>query len=196
MNKWIFKMNISNTKKIVLSEWVEESIDFDKVYETDAQKAQLAIELSRLNIEKKSGGPFGAAIFDGEENKLLSVGVNTVAGQNCSINHAEILAIIFAEEKIKSYRLDIASTQHVVLVSSSQPCAMCFGAIIWAGIKKLIYCSNREDVIHHTGFDEGPLPDNWIQEYQNRNIEVFSDVLRNESIEVLKLYKTLNGLMY
>jgi tRNA(Arg) A34 adenosine deaminase TadA len=73
---------------------------------------------------------------------------------------------------------------------------MCFGAVIWAGIKKLIYCSTREDVMRHTDFDEGPLPENWIQEYRRRNIEVVSEALCDESIEVLKLYKTLNGFMY
>ncbi len=189
-------MAVTNNKKIVLPEWVKKTIHFDDAYETDMQKARLAVELSRLNIANKSGGPFGAAIFDGKENTLLSVGVNTVVRQNCSINHAEMLAIIFAEEKLKSHRLDIQGTTYAVLASSSQPCAMCFGAILWAGIKKLIYCSSREDVIRHTGFDEGPLPDNWIQEYRNRNIEVVSGILRHESVEVLKLYKTLHGLMY
>ena len=189
-------MAVSNSKKILLPGWVKKAVDFDTVYETDMQKARLAVELSRLNIVNESGGPFGAAIFDGKENTLLSVGVNTVVRQNCSINHAEMLAIIFAEEKLKSHRLDIQSTTYAVLVSSSQPCAMCFGAILWAGIKKLIYCSSREDVIRHTGFDEGPLPDDWVQEYRNRNIKVVSGILRNESIEVLKLFKTFNGLMY
>ncbi|MCT7027974.1 nucleoside deaminase, partial [Salmonella enterica subsp. enterica serovar Minnesota] len=65
----------------------------------------LAIELSRLNIERSQGGPFGAAVFDGH-GRVVSVGVNRVVPQTCSVAHAEMMAYMSAQQRLAAFRLN------------------------------------------------------------------------------------------
>lgn len=148
-------------------------------YLTQTDKMALAIDLARKNIENKTGGPFGAAIFC--ENKLVSVGVNLVVSQNCPIYHAEMIAIILADKR------DFKDCE---LFTSVAPCAMCLGATGWANFKRII-CGAREEDARAIGFDEGEKPENWQTKFN-----IVEDVLRDESIEVLKTYKKNGGEIY
>jgi tRNA(Arg) A34 adenosine deaminase TadA len=154
---------------------------------------RLAIELSRLNIEYRTGGPFGAAIFDNQSGKLISVGVNVVVASHCSTAHAEMVAFALAQQKLKTH--DLASKGDFQLVTSCQPCAMCLGATAWSGVKSLI-CGARGEDAESVGFDEGAKPADWVKELQNRGIEVTLDVLRAEAKSVLDAYKSNSGIIY
>jgi tRNA(Arg) A34 adenosine deaminase TadA len=189
-------VSLPDRKTIVLPDWVKRETDFDAVRETDGQKIRLAIELAAANVRHGTGGPFGAAVFDGRDHSLVSVGVNTVVPLHCSVNHAEILALVFAEERLKSHRLDFGKNGRFILASSSQPCTMCLGAILWAGVDRLLYGSNRRDVEGIAGFDEGPLPANWMDECRRRGIRVVPNLLRKEAVEVLKAYVSGRGVVY
>ena len=160
------------------------------VYQSIEQRAEFVIELSRLNIDHNTGGPFAAAIFDIKDNTLICAGTNLVISTNCCVTHAEITAIILAQQKLGTYGL--ADSQ---LVSSCQPCAMCMGAIPWSGIKSLICCASDEDA-RAIGFDEGDKPDHWIKKYNARGIEVIVDLLRSKAAEVLYEYAQQGGKMY
>ena len=45
--------------------WVGEGkvVDWNRIYATDEERMRLAIAVSRENVERETGGPFGAAIF-------------------------------------------------------------------------------------------------------------------------------------
>jgi len=43
---------------LTLPAWIHDQIDLDRRYPGDEAKVALAIELSRLNVEHASGGPF------------------------------------------------------------------------------------------------------------------------------------------
>ena len=45
---------------------------------------RFVLKLTLQNIEKTTGGPFGAAVFERESGQLVSVGVNVVLNQGCS----------------------------------------------------------------------------------------------------------------
>ena len=136
-----------------------------KQYSTDEDRMRLAIDLSQKNVEHGTGGPFGAAIFHDVSGELLSVGVNQVVPQHCSLAHAEIMAIMTAQQKIKNFSLQEAKYH---LASSSQPCAMCTGALAWSGLSRVTYAATKEDVEFLTGFDEGPLHPQWESELDAR----------------------------
>ena len=89
---------------------------------------RFVIELARQNIEHRTGGPFGAAIFETTSGKLLAPGVNLVEPAHCSIAHAEMVAIALAQQTRGSYDLGREGTI-CELVTSTEPCAMCLGAI-------------------------------------------------------------------
>jgi len=115
----------------------------------------LAIHLSRLNVTHGTGELFGAAIFHGDEGRLVSVGMSQVVRQHNSILHAEVMAIMMAEHRLQAFHLGLAGQQHE-LFSSCEPCAMCLGATHWSRVTRVVCGATREDA-QQIGFDEGPV---------------------------------------
>lgn len=178
---------------LTLPAWIHQEIVADAVYPDDLSKMQLCIRLSALNVEHQSGGPFGAALFDGN-GRLLGIGVNRVVAHNCSQAHAEMMAFATAQQRQQQFRLNL-NGQSVTLATSSQPCSMCYGASFWAGINRVLIGARAEDVQQLAGFDEGPLPADWLGEWHKRGIETKVDILRAEACAVLKQYGD-SGLVY
>lgn len=190
-------MRIPSSVRLLLPSWVT-ALDLSGTFATDEDKMRLAIELSRLNIDARTGGPFGAAVF-GPGDRLVAVGVNTVVSQNTSIAHAETMALTLAQQSEGRPRLNRVSHEPhgpFTLVASSQPCCQCYGATVWAGVDRLLIGARTDDVASLTEFDEGPLPADWIGELERRSIEVVRDVCRDEAREVLKQYTAAGGERY
>jgi len=192
-------MNFSMTAQRIelqLPEWL---VDFTAKQHQPATtveaRMQIAIELARLNIEHHTGGPFGAAVFDMESHQLISVGVNLVIPSNCSMAHAEMVAISSAQQKLGTFDLGAKGVPRFELVTSSEPCAMCFGALPWSGIRHLVCGAKAEDA-KAIGFDEGPIHPRWIDELNRRGITVDIDILRYEAKRVLNQYAESEGVIY
>lgn len=171
---------------LTLPPWIGEVADESRAYLTDEERVGLAIELSKHNVERSHGGPFGAAVFNAA-GRLISVGVNRVVVQTCSVAHAETMAYMMAQQRLAAFRLNEQGGRYI-LASSAQPCCQCFGATIWAGIDELLIGARSEDVEELTDFDEGPLPTDWIGELQRRDIAVRRDILRDQARAVLASY--------
>lgn len=105
--------------------------------ENDKIFLRRAIEIA-INGIKKGGGPFGAVISI--NGNIISESINQVVVTNDPTAHAEILAIRQAASVLKTHDLNGCT-----LYTSCEPCPMCFGAIYWAGIKRVIYASDRSD---------------------------------------------------
>src|SRR4249919_2695299 len=176
-----------------LPSWVHDEVDADRIYTDADSRIALAIDLSRRNVAHGSGGPFGAAVFN-EAGRLIGIGVNRVVPSQCSSAHAEILALSCSQQRVQRYRLN-EDGGRITLATSSQPCAMCYGALIWAGINELLIGANNDDVQMLTGFDEGPLPTDWIGELEQRGIGVQRDLLREHARDVLRTYGEI-GIVY
>lgn len=179
---------------LTLPPWLMQAVDDTRVYPDDASRMALAIELSRMNVERQSGGPFGAAVFTGQ-GRLVAAGVNRVVPQSCSIAHAEMMAYMSAQQRMQRFRLNEDGTRFI-LAASAQPCCQCYGATFWAGIDELIIGARSEDVHELTEFDEGPLPADWVGELEKRGIAVKRDVLRAEARAVLAAYQARGGARY
>jgi len=180
---------------IRLPQWTAELLTGNnRLYPTAESRMQLAIGLSRLNVEHGSGGPFGAAVFNMETHELLAIGINLVVASSCSIAHAEMVAISCAQQRLQQFDLG-ASQGRYELVTSCEPCAMCFGAIPWSGIRHLV-CGARDKDARAIGFDEGPKMNNWKEALESRGITVETDVCRQDAADVLKLYARGDGDIY
>ncbi|UCD50228.1 MAG: nucleoside deaminase [Phycisphaerales bacterium] len=179
-----------------LPEWLKVLVDERRGRTWDSAEARMrfAIELARLNVEHGTGGPFGAAIFEADSGKLLAPGVNLVEPAHCSIAHAEMVAIALAQQTGGSYDLGHGGTISE-LVTSTEPCAMCLGAIPWSGVRRVV-CGARGEDACAIGFDEGAKPVDWTGELTRRGIAVTRDVLRNEARAVLNHYRATGGLIY
>jgi tRNA(Arg) A34 adenosine deaminase TadA len=181
-----------------LPDWVEKfTCRSGPVFATMEERMRFVIELSRLNIEHNTGGPFGAAVFAGgagQSGKLIAPGVNIVVPARCSIAHAEIVAVAIAQQILGCNDLSSKGASFE-LVTSAEPCAMCLGAIPWSGITKVI-CGALDADARDIGFDEGAKPTDWIQSFKNRGITVLQSVLRDEAKSVLLQYQKSNGIIY
>ncbi len=56
-------------------------------------RMRFVIELALTNVTARTGGPFGAAVFESQTGRLIAIGVNVVEPANCSLAHAEVVAL-------------------------------------------------------------------------------------------------------
>lgn len=185
-------MSALDAIRLDLPAWTAD-IDRTRRYTGDEDKMALAIDLSRRNVEARTGGPFGAAVFDAA-GRVVSVGVNRVEACRCSAAHAEVMALGAAQQASGRYRINLDGGAYT-LATSAQPCAMCYGALIWAGIDVLLIGARADDVQALAGFDEGPLPADWPGELERRGIQVRRDIARDAACAVLRAYGE-SGLVY
>jgi len=191
----IDSMKYPTSVTLTLPAWLDKLLAKPLLLPDPQQRMRWVIELSRLNVENASGGPFAAAVFERETGRLLGAGVNRVEPLNLSPAHAEMMAIAFAQKMTKSFDLDSFGAGSELL-TSSQPCLMCLGAVLWSGVTRLTYAAAAADVAGILGFDEGPLPRDWPGELNKRGITVAGETLRAEAVKVLELYKKKQGTVY
>lgn len=187
-------IKLATACEISLPAWLVESVaDWRGELETVEGRMQLAIALSRENVDRCHGGPFSAIVYDLDRRRLLAAGVNMVLESNLSCAHAEVVAISLAQHAVGNWNLGVVGA--VELVTSCEPCAMCYGALPWSGIGRLV-CGGRKADAEAAGFDEGDKPEAWRESLAARGIEVISDVLREEAAEVFEHYKQNAGIIY
>ena len=178
-----------------LPAWIEEFARGYSVVEKPAERMAFVIAASRKNVEEKTGGPFAAAIFQKDTGKLVSLGVNLVTSQGMSLLHAEMVAFALAQRKLGTYDLGRKGLAQHELVASTEPCAMCFGAIFWSGVRRVV-CAAEDADARSIGFDEGPKLDNWQEALRSRGIEVVCGTRREEAAAVLAWYAASGGQIY
>jgi tRNA(Arg) A34 adenosine deaminase TadA len=181
--------------EITLPDWVESFVDWERLYSSDEEKINLAIGLSGQNVLNETGGPFGAAIFDSTNGKLLSVGVNQAVSLNNSSLHAEVVAIMMAQKALDSYTLKIDNVAKYELFTSCEPCCMCVGATLWSGVGRLV-CAATKDDASRVGFDEGPVYESSYEYLMSRGIAVERRLQREKAARVFDLYKEKGGIIY
>ena len=160
---------------------------------TDDERMRFAIALSAGNVEHDTGGPFGAAVFESDTGRVVSAGVNLVIPGGASILHAETVALTLAQRALGTH--DLASAGDYELVTSCEPCAMCLGAIPWSGVRRLV-CGAIEADARLAGFDEGVKPQPWTAALDHADIEVRTQVLRDEAVAVLRDYAASGKPVY
>jgi tRNA(Arg) A34 adenosine deaminase TadA len=163
-------------------------------FPTPEERMGFVIQLSRLNVHHASGGPFGAALFD-RSGLLIAPGINLVVASNCSLLHAEMVALACAQQALGRFDIGDNGRFPCDLYASTEPCAMCFGAIPWSGVTGLV-CGARDEDARAVGFDEGPKLSDWVGALKRRGIRVQRDLLRQEAREVLREYAASGGVIY
>jgi tRNA(Arg) A34 adenosine deaminase TadA len=90
---------------------------------------------------------------------------------------------------------NLGAQADVQLVTSCEPCAMCFGAVPWSGVTSLVWGACKEDA-EAAGFDEGDKPEQWAKTLHRRGIRTRGEVLRDEAAAVLARYARKAGTIY
>ncbi len=100
---------------------------------------QMAIEEARRGIHAGDGGPFGSVVV--KNGKVIGQGHNKVVKDNDPTCHGEVAAIRDACKNLNSFDLKGAE-----IYTTSEPCPMCLGAVLWANIDKIYYgCTIKEN---------------------------------------------------
>jgi tRNA(Arg) A34 adenosine deaminase TadA len=175
--------------------WIDDIADWDHPYPTDADKMRFAIDLARENVQRNTGGPFGAAIFELETGRLVSAGMNSVVRANNCTLHAEMVAFMMAQHRVGSYTLHGPGIPPHELVTSCEPCAMCLGATLWSGVRRVVYGAARADA-SKLNFEEGPVFPESYEYLERRGIEIVRGLMRDDAREVLELYRARKGQIY
>lgn len=145
---------------------------------------EMAIREARKNLRTLDGGPFGACIVrDGE---VLAVARNTVL-RNDATAHAEVNAIRKACRRLGSHDLS-GST----IYSTTEPCPMCFSAVHWARIGRIVHGTNIADA-KRTGFHELVISDRRLKALGRSPIEIVGGFLRAECLELFEAWNALPG---
>jgi tRNA(Arg) A34 adenosine deaminase TadA len=163
---------------------------------TREERMAAVIEFSKINFRNKTGGPFAAGVFERDSGKLIIIGVNRVMDHNCSSAHAEIMALSLAQKMLGTYDLGAEGFPAHELVVNWRPCAMCFGAVLWSGVRSLTIAGEGPQLEKITGFDEGPVADDWRSELERRGIALNENVLRDQALAAYREFATSNNFVY
>jgi tRNA(Arg) A34 adenosine deaminase TadA len=180
---------------ITIPAWLEQILaNTSHSLPTLEERMKLAILLARENTRQR-GGPFAALVVEEEGGRLIAAGVNLVVPLNCSLAHAEMVAIALAQQQLGSYNLASGECPPLQLVTSTEPCAMCLGALPWSGIRSVV-CGARGEDAERAGFDEGAKPVAWPETLARRGVRVIRDICRAEAARVLADYRDNGGIIY
>ena len=148
-------------------------------------RMRLVNRLADRNHREGTGGPFAAVVSDAATGEIVSAGVNLVLAFGLSSLHAEVVAISLAQVRLGTWDL---GEHRLELAVNWRPCAMCYGATLWSGVTRLVAAGEGDILEKLTGFDEGPMRDDWREQLIRRGLEVRTDVQREEAIAVFRAY--------
>jgi tRNA(Arg) A34 adenosine deaminase TadA len=176
-------------------DWVDSIVNWNRRYSSDEDRMRLAIEVARENVSRESGGPFAAAIFEAESGRLVAVGMNSVVRLNNCTLHGEMMAFMMAQQRVGSFTLNAPGMSAHELFSTCEPCAMCLGATLWSGVRRLVCGAAREDAAR-LNFEEGPVFPESYRYLEERGIQVVRNLLHDEAAAVMENYRAKSGKIY
>jgi tRNA(Arg) A34 adenosine deaminase TadA len=91
-----------------------------------------AIDLA-ASARKRGNHPFGSLLVDAGGKILLEAENTVVTGRDCT-GHAELNLVRAAVAQLEPDEL-----AGCTLYTSTEPCAMCAGAIFWSGIGRVVF---------------------------------------------------------
>lgn len=182
---------------IGLPPWLSDEAErLKQPLETIEDRMREVIRFSKLNFEHNTGGPFAAGVFEEETGKLIAMGINRVVPSNCSSAHAEVVALSLAQQSLGNFDLGSDGLPRHQLVVNWRPCAMCYGAVVWSGVRSLVIAGSDGQLEEITGFDEGPIHPHWEDELAKRGIELTQDILKADACDVFRSFRDSGRLVY
>jgi tRNA(Arg) A34 adenosine deaminase TadA len=117
--------------------------------------------------------PFGAILVISDQ--IVMEIENTVLTENDVTRHAELNLISQATRTYSAEQL-----KHSILYTSTEPCAMCSGAVYWAGIRHVVYgCSATTLGKHSNG--SFMVSCRSVFQHARENVQVEGPLLEDEA---------------
>ena len=179
-----------------LPAWLVDDLDsLPAVLPTADEQMRLVNELADRNWRAGNGGPFAAIVVDEATGTLVSVGVNVVLESGVTSAHAEVMALALAQRALGRWDLG-ANGDRLTLVFNWRPCVQCYGATMWSGVRALVVAGEGDLLEELTGFDEGPMVDDWAEQFERRGIRVTSGVGYDDAVAVYRAYGASDAVVY
>ncbi len=148
---------------------------------------RLAIDTARKGVTAGQT-PFGAVIT--KNGKVVAEAHNSVWKTTDPTAHAEINAIRLACKKLGTINLD-----GCVIYSTTEPCPLCFSAIHWARISKIVYGAEIADA-KKAGFNELILSNRVMKKLGKSRVAIKGRVLKKENQALFEYWKKVNWKPY
>jgi tRNA(Arg) A34 adenosine deaminase TadA len=148
---------------------------------------RLAIETTRTGLAKGQT-PFGAVIT--RDNELVTAAHNVVWETMDITAHAEVNALRLACRK-----LGIIDLQGCTIYSTTEPCPMCFSAIHWANVDRIVFGTSIADAAE-AGFNELPISNFEMKEKGKSRVEIVSGFLAEEAKDLFRMFKERGAKVY
>jgi tRNA(Arg) A34 adenosine deaminase TadA len=147
--------------------------------ETDLKHLRAAIELAR-SARAHGNHPFGALIADAHGNVLMEAENSVVTERDCT-GHAESNLMRLASRRFTPEQLATCT-----LYTSTEPCAMCAGAIHWGGVGRVVYALSAEQLYAIVGPspEHLRLPCREVFARSQRPVAVLGPALEQEAASV------------
>ncbi len=154
--------------------------------ETDIKFLRAAIAVAQ-RARRNGNNPFGSVLVDGD-GKLVLEAENSTLTERDPTGHAEtnLARRAFAQ-------FDSAYLAACTLYTSTEPCAMCCGAIFWAGIGRVVYAlsqANFHQWFVPPGLPTLHLPSREVFARGERAVEVVGPAIEEEARTVHEGYWT------
>jgi deoxyribose-phosphate aldolase len=143
------------------------------------QYIRQAIALSQQAVDH-GNHPFGALLV--KDGEVLLSAENTVHTEHDATHHAELNLVSAATRQF-----DLETLAESILYTSTEPCAMCAGAIMWGGIGTVVYGCSAEKLGELTGATF-VVPARELYARALRRVTVIGPILEDEAVVVHKSY--------
>ncbi|MEQ8349009.1 MAG: nucleoside deaminase [Sneathiellaceae bacterium] len=172
---------------------------------------EMASEEARLSVAE-GGGPFGAVVLqvDDETGAVIRYwrNRNRVTADKDPTAHAEVTAIRDAARELGVFNLGViardeallpqtGATSHCLLYASAEPCPMCYAAIYWARIPKLVFAATRYDAaVQGVDFSDEALYLELARPYRDRTGISSRQATTATSLDAFNLWKRGDNTPY
>lgn len=147
----------------------------------DEAYLQQAIEVARRGIAQGQT-PFGAVIA--RPGRILAAAHNAVWATCDPTAHAEVRAI--RQACAAELTIDLSGA---TIYSTCEPCPMCFTAIHWAKLDRVVFGARIADA-REAGFEELAVSNEQLRDLGRSGVEVVGDVLREPCRAVFEEWKS------
>jgi tRNA(Arg) A34 adenosine deaminase TadA len=189
-------MQLATAFAASLPDWLIDEIPaLPRVLPSLEERMRLVNDLADRNWRAGNGGPFAAIVVDDASGELVSVGVNVVLSSGLTAAHAEVTALSLAQRALGRWDLG-ADGVDLSLIVNWRPCVQCYGATMWSGVRSLVVAGEGALLEELTGFDEGPVVEDWAQQFEDRGIRVTIGVGHDDAVAVYRAYGESDSVVY
>jgi len=139
-----------------------------------------AIELSAASVAH-GNEPFGAVLV--KDGEIVYTNENQIYTRNDPAFHGETGLI-----RRFNAETGIVDLSEYTLYSSTEPCFMCSGYMVWYKLGRLVYAAGNDDLLAILGNPHGCNCSKMVFDNSAWHPQVTTGVLREQAVEVLRSY--------